>query len=130
MNVQLINTIKEVKILVCKKFCILKCRQIHLLLHHSKGSSMRKIVCVKNVSTIIAHRIIYQFEDENRIEAKTSTDRPLKLTERTTNLLEYQVKQNYKISGPKLEILHEGHYYVGGIGHELPIKKTISFCGQ
>lgn len=73
--------------------------------HHTKGLSVRKIASATHVSTTTVHRIIQQYSIENRIEAKTSTGRPRKITERMTNLLERQVKKTPKISTPKLATL-------------------------
>lgn len=84
---------------------------------------MQKIAHVTNVSTTTVHRIIHQFEDKNRIEAKTFTDSLQKLTERMMNLLKPSVKQNPKISNSKLATLREEHY--GEKVHARTVLRTL-----
>lgn len=78
-----------------------------VIFHYEKGCSYRKIASMLKLSKSTVGDIILRYKNEDRLEPIKQTGRPKLLTERDNRLIMRKVKEDPKISAPKLQIYLE-----------------------
>lgn len=73
-----------------------------VIFHHAKGKSHRMISKILNISRTTVGDIVRRFKNEDRIESIPQTGRPKKLNDREERFVVRKVKENPKISAPKI----------------------------